>query len=236
VAIRHDDGSWTVQGERLTFPVRIRDASAAVAVHLVPTPLVRGVLADAGVRMAPVSLLGRTPVVVLFVDYRDNDLGDYDEVGLAVLVRHHGRTGAHILQLPVTQEFTMEAGRALWGLPKWLAGADLTFEGGRVRCLLDDGDRQVLRAHLRTTTPALPLTVPASLTTLAPRDEVVLASPVRVRARGLRLGSGGSMLPGTGHPMAQQMRAMGLPRRPVLTAVVDHVAFDMDPAVELPAR
>lgn len=222
-----------IDGERLAFPVRIRDASAAVAVHLVPTRLVRGVLADAGVRMAPVSLLGRTPVVVLFVDYRAGDLGDYDEVGLAVLVRHRGRTGAHILQLPVTQEFTMEAGRALWGLPKWLARADLTIAGGRVRCLLDDGDRQVLQASLRTT-PALPLTVPASLTTLAPRDEVVLASPVRMRARGLRLGSGGSVLPGTGHPMAQQMRAMGLPRRPVLTAVVDHVAFDMDSAVELP--
>ena len=23
MAIRHDDGSWTVQGERLTFPVRV---------------------------------------------------------------------------------------------------------------------------------------------------------------------------------------------------------------------
>ncbi len=182
-----------------------------------------------------VSLLGRTPVIVLFVDYRDNDLGDYDEVGLAIVARHRGRTGAHVLQLPVTQEFTMEAGRALWGLPKWLARADLTIAGGRVSCRLDDGERRVLDARLRTT-PALPLTVPMSLTTLAPRDDVVLASPVRMRARGVRLGSGGSVLPGTGHPMAQQMRAMGLPRRPLLTTVVDHVAFDMDPAVELPGR
>lgn len=236
MAIQHDDGSWLVQGERLTFPVRIRDASAAAAVHLVRTGLVRGVLADAGVRMAPVSLLGRTPVIVLFVDYRDNDLGDYDEVGLAVLVRHRGRVGAHILQLPVTREFTMEAGRALWGLPKWLATADLEFDDGRVHCVLDDDEgHHVLRARLRTT-PALPVTVPASLTTLAPRDDVVLASPVRMRARGVRVGSGGTVLPGTGHPMAQQMRAMGLPRRPLLTAVVDHVAFDMDPAVELPGR
>lgn len=228
-----DDGSWEVRGTRLRFPVRIGEASAACATYLASTSRARELVAGTG--LEPVSVAGRTPLFLLVVDYRVNDLGVYDEVGVALPVRHRGRTGLHIHQLPVTTEFTMEAGRALWGLPKWLARADLTFAGGRVRCLLDDGDRQVLHAQLRTT-PALPLTVPASLTTLAPRDEVVLASPVRMRARGLRLGSGGTVLPGTGHPMAQQMRAMGLPRRPVLTAVVDHVAFDMDPAVELPVR
>jgi hypothetical protein len=30
--------------------------------------------------------------------------------------------------------------------------------------------------------------------------------------------------------MAAQLRELGLPRRPLLTTVIDHVAFDMAPA------
>ncbi|RZT83694.1 acetoacetate decarboxylase [Pseudonocardia sediminis] len=242
MATRLDDGSWEIQGHRVTFPVRIRDAGVGLSTHLVPTRRVRGVLAGAAARLTPFSLLGRTPVFVMFVDYRDNDLGTYDEVGVAVPVRHRGpagsRWGVHVLQLPVTETFTMEAGRALWGLPKWLARAELDVSGGRVECRLDDdAGRRVLDASLRTLgLPALPLTVPASLTALAPRDDVVLAAPVRMRARGTRVGAGGRVVPGTGHPMAQQLRAMGFPRRSLFTTVVDHVAFDMDPAEELPAR
>ncbi|MET0189627.1 MAG: hypothetical protein ABW212_11550, partial [Pseudonocardia sediminis] len=88
MATRLDDGSWEIQGHRVTFPVRIRDAGVGLSTHLVPTRQVRGVLAAAGTRLAPFSLLGRTPVFVMFVAYRDNDLGVYDEVGVAVPVRH----------------------------------------------------------------------------------------------------------------------------------------------------
>ncbi|MDN5918149.1 MAG: acetoacetate decarboxylase family protein [Pseudonocardia sp.] len=240
MATRLDDGSWEIQGHRVTFPVRIRDAGVGLSTHLVPTRQVRGVLAAAGVRLTPFSLFGRTPVFVMFVDYRDNDLGTYDEVGVAVPVRYTGpggsRWGVHVLQLPVTETFTMEAGRALWGMPKWLARADLEISGGRVGCRLEQDGRRVLDAALRTLPlPALPLTVRASLTALAPRDDVVLAAPIRMRARGTRVGAGGRVIPGTGHPMAQQLRAMGFPRRALLATVVDHVAFDMDPAQELPA-
>ena len=37
VATLLDDGSWEVQGRRLTLPVRITDASAALATYLVRT-------------------------------------------------------------------------------------------------------------------------------------------------------------------------------------------------------
>lgn len=234
-----DDGSWDIQGQRVTFPVQIRDAGAALSVHLVPTRQVRSVLAGAGTRLTPLSVLGRTPLILFLVDYRDNDLGSYDEVGVAVPVRHTGpdgtRWGVHILSLPVTETFTMEAGRALWGLPKWLADAELTIADGRADCRLADGDRRVLDATIRTLgLPALPITVPTSLTALSPRGDGVLAAPVRMWARGTRVGAGARVVPSTDHPMARQLRAMGMPRRALFTAVIEHVAFDMDPAVELP--
>ncbi|WP_219413363.1 acetoacetate decarboxylase family protein [Pseudonocardia nigra] len=229
-----DDGSWEIQGRRITLPVRITDAALACATYLVHTDRARRLVAGTG--LEPVSVAGRTPLFLLLVDYKVNDLGDYDEVGVGLLVRHRGRTGPYIHQLPVTQTFTMEAGRALWGLPKWLARAELTIAGPDATChLADDAGRHVLTAALRTLPLRLPLTLPATLTALAPQGDTVLTSRVRARASGIRVGlGGGALVLGSGHPMADELRALRLPRRPVATVIADHVAFGMDPAVPVP--
>lgn len=227
-----DDGSWEIQGRRLGFPVRIGEASAACATYLVRTAGVRALLAGTG--LEPVSVAGRTPLFLVLVDYRVNDLGDYDEAGVAFLVRHRGRTGPYVHQLPVTQTFTMEAGRALWGLPKWLARAELTIDGADATChLADDAGHHVLTTAMHAAL-RLPFTLPGTLTALAPHDGGVLASPVRARVGGLRVGRGASVVLGSGHPMADELRALGLPRRPLATVVAGRVAFDMDPATVLP--
>ncbi|MBW0136824.1 acetoacetate decarboxylase family protein [Pseudonocardia abyssalis] len=227
-----DDGSWEIQGRRLGFPVRIGEASAACATYLVRTAGVRALLTGTG--LEPVSVAGRTPLFLVLVDYRINDLGDYDEAGVAFLVRHRGRTGPYVHQLPVTQTFTMEAGRALWGLPKWLARAELSIDGADATCRLADVDgRHVLTTAIHAAL-RLPFTLPGTITALAPHDGGVLASPVRARIGGLRVGRGASVVLGSGHPMADELRALGLPRRPLATVVAGRVAFDMDPATTQP--
>ncbi|GEL17943.1 acetoacetate decarboxylase family protein [Pseudonocardia asaccharolytica] len=231
MAIRLDDGSWEVQGRRITFPVRITDAALACAVHLVRTRLARHLIRGTGLEL--VSVAGRTPLFLLLVDYKINDLGDYDEVGVALLVRHRRRAGVLVTQLPVTQTFTMEAGRALWGLPKWLAHAELDITGRHAECHLAEGDRHVLTAALSTLPGRLPITVRAGLTALGPRQASVLASPLRAQAHGIRLGCAGRVVLGRGHPMADELRELGLPRRPLCTLIVDHLAFGMGPAVAL---
>jgi hypothetical protein len=228
-----DDGSWEIQGRRVTFPVRITEASAACATYLVRTHRARPLVAGTGLDL--VSVAGRTPLFLVLVDYRVNDLGDYDEVGVAFLARHRGRVGPYISQLPVTQGFTMEAGRALWGLPKWLGRAELSIVGRDATChLTDDAGAHVLTAAIHTLPGRLPLPLRGGLSALAPRGDEVLVSPVRARLSGVRLGRGGSVVLGAGHPMADELRALGLPRRPLLTTIVDRVAFDMDRAESVP--
>lgn len=234
-----DDGSWEIRGRRLGFPVRIGAASAACATYLVRTARVRALLAGTG--LAPVSVAGRTPLFLVLVDYhRDdpgvvNDLGDYAEVGVALLVRHRGRTGPCIRQLPVTGEFTMEAGRALWGLPKWLARAALTVSPGAASGRLADADgRPVLTAEMRARVP-LPGSLPGTVTALAPHDDGVFATSVRARVGGIRAGVGGTTVTlGTGHPMAGELRELGLPRRALLTVVAGRVSFELDAALDVP--
>jgi hypothetical protein len=184
-----------------------------------------------GTGLRPVSVAGRAPLVLLLVDYRSGDLGAYAEVGVALLVRHRGRTGLYVHQLPVTSAFTLEAGRALWGLPKWRAQAELAIDGPSATCrLADEAGRHVLTAAIRMARLRLPVVLPAAFVTFAPRDGEMLTNPVRGRADGVRVGIGGRahVALGSGHPMADELRAAGLPRRPLVTVTVEHLAFEMD--------
>jgi hypothetical protein len=235
-----DDGTWEIRGRRLRFPVRIRHARAACATYLVRADRARALVAGTGLHL--VTVAGRTPLFLALVDYhdggrgRDNDLGDYGEVGVALLARHRGRTGPYIHQLPVTQTFTMEAGRELWGLPKWLGGAELVIDGADARChLTDAGGRHVLTAVLRALSPRLPGTLPGAITALAPHGSGVYACAVRARVGGVRVGRAASLVLGHGHPMAEELRALGLPRRPLAVVTAERVAFEMDAALDVPA-
>ncbi|OZM84073.1 acetoacetate decarboxylase [Pseudonocardia sp. MH-G8] len=229
-----DDGSWEIQGRRVAFPVRIGHAVAACATYLVRADRAAELVAGTGLEL--VTVAGRTPLVLALVDYRENDLGVYDEVGVALLVRHRGITGTYVHQLPVTQPFTLEAGRALWGLPKWLARAELSISGPDATChLADEAGRHVLTAALHTLPWRLPLRVPGTVTVLAPGDGEVLASPVRARIGGIRVAPGGArVVLGSGHPMADELRALHLPRHPLMTVTADRIAFEMGPAQPRP--
>lgn len=235
VATLRDDGSWEVQGRRLTLPVRITDASAALATYLVPTCAASSLVEGTGLSL--VSIARRTPLVLGFITYRTGDLDSYHEVAVALLARHHGRVGPYIRQMAVTESFTLEAGRALWGLPKWPARAELNLTGRTATCrLAETSGAIVLTAVLRTLPWRVPLTLPGALTTLAPREDTVLASRLRGRVSGIRLGfRGADVAPGTGHPMADELRAVGLPRRrPIATLTAEHLEFDIAAATPLP--
>jgi hypothetical protein len=234
VATLLDDGSWEVQGRRLTLPVRISDASAALATYLVRTSAASNLVEDTGLSL--VSVAGRTPLVLGFITYRAGDLDSYHEVAVALLARHRGRIGPYIRQMAVTESFTLEAGRALWGLPKWLARAELDITRRAATCrLADDAGALVLIAALRTLPWRVPLTVPGALTALAPHGDTVLASKLHGRINGIRLGfRGAEVVLGTGHPMADELRAVNLPRHPIATLTAEHLEFTMAAATPRP--
>ena len=54
------------------------------------------------------------------VQYLDSDLGTYNEFVLALTATLGDRMGTLIRQLPVNQAFTLEAGRSIWGFPKFM--------------------------------------------------------------------------------------------------------------------
>jgi hypothetical protein len=125
---------FSIQGRDVRLPVVVRHATSGQASFLVSAAAARKLIPGPGLDVAEV-LPGRALCSIAVIDYRDNDLGDYNEVSIALFVREsakpagipwlgnavdmvRGRLGTFIVHLPVDQSFTCDAGRTIWGFPK----------------------------------------------------------------------------------------------------------------------
>jgi hypothetical protein len=228
--------SYTIQGEEVTVPVEVRDASAHMASFLVPAAAAQDLIGYSGLEVAE-PLPGRAVCTIGFMRYLDSDLGPYHEVAVAFLVRHKGMEpasaftksaevargflGAFIHQLPVNQAFTLEAGRSIWGFPKFLADIDLDVTGSVARCSLHHDGDFVLSLSIRRG-----LTMPArgsSVDAYSRADDLLRRTAWSMEPRGVRGRPGGAVLWLGDHPMAKELRALDLPRRAVFSSTIDHV-------------
>ncbi|MFG2074013.1 acetoacetate decarboxylase family protein [Nonomuraea maritima] len=225
--------SHLIQGRTVVMPVRVRDAEVCAAFYPVRADAARAVLAYSGLDVVE-ALPGKAVCALLFVDYRDGDLGAYHEFGMAFLVRRPGVTGSQqgladlrqaglfVHWLPVDQEFTLEAGRALWGFPKELADIDLRLRSPYKRCVLRKDGRLVLDLLIRPGVPAPGLTAMAPPDVYTHRDGVTRHLPWSVRVRGARARPGGALIRLGNHPIAKELSELGLPRRAMFTATISH--------------
>src|SRR3990172_7079879 len=81
--------SYTIQGRTVSLPVEVRDASSGAATFLVPARAARRFLPGRVLEIAEV-LPGRTLLSLAVIEYRDNDLGRYNEVSITFFVRERG--------------------------------------------------------------------------------------------------------------------------------------------------
>ena len=222
----------TIQGRTLTLPVEVRDADSWAAQFLVPAAAAQRIVDPTGLEVAQ-PIPGRAVVNIAFVRYKDTDLDAYNELAIAFLVRPHGAPkasalakmkefgtgaiGVYIHQLPVTQTFTLEAGQTIWGYPKFLADIEITEEDGRVVCSLAHEGTYVLTLELREGGPIkLPhqdLATYSNLDGVLRRTEWDQQAPIKARLRGasLELGS---------HPIADELRSLGLPKRALMCSTM----------------
>jgi hypothetical protein len=215
---------YVIQGREVTMPVEVRDASVAAATFLVPAGPVRRLVSPTGLEVATVPG-GRAVCSLAVIDYKDNDLGDYNEVAVVFMVRPHDDAGGkgmapYIHRLPVDQEFTCEAGRGIWGFPKWVASIDVRDEGRARSMVLTDEGRHVLTLSIRGGGLPLP-SRELPLQAYSFRDGVLRRTPWMTRNSGVRGRVGGvTVVLGDGHPMADELRSVGLPRRAVMSSTV----------------
>lgn len=199
----------------MAFPIEVRLARMANAVYTVPAEGLES-LVDPAFDLA-VDVHGAATVVIGFVDYLDNDLGDYDEVLLSVMARSRPAAdgtvhdGTYIWRLPVNQEFTREAGVRMLGLPKTLEDIEIDRVDGAVTCTLRSGGDLVLRQTFPELAAVDPVPMPSPTTCLSivdGRPSVSVSEPAGdVR---MAFGADGYRLELGPHPWADELRSIGL--------------------------
>ena len=239
-------GPWIFDGREVRMPVVVRDAASGAATYLVSAAAARRLLP--GPELDVVELLpGRAVLTIACIDYRDNDLGDYNEVSLSLFVRRRderagvpwlgaaldlvrNRLATWIWKLPVDQRFTCEAGRGIWGFPKTVEDIRFDDRDGRRSCrLVMDGRHVLTIAFRRAGARRLP---DAGMVTYTWIDGALHATRFASGADGVGIRLGGAELALGDHPLAGELRALGLPRRALMSVWMEH----MHGCFEAPAR
>ena len=100
---------YDIQGQQVRLPVEVRDASSGNAMYMVDAAAAQALIpGDAFKVVEPAP--GQTQLLLGMIDYRDNDLGDYNEVAIILFVYPADgapeQAGTFIYKLPVNQSFT----------------------------------------------------------------------------------------------------------------------------------
>lgn len=229
------------------MPVRIRLAHAFMASYLVPADAAQQLIEYSGLRVLRLPG-GRAMCSLVFVEYVDGDLGPYNEFGVSFMVRHHtadpgvrfgdiralatNQAGVFIHQLPVDGDFTLAAGRGIWGFPKELADFTVRHAAGtRHGALHQDGKLVVdLTVRQGIPTPQRRNTA-SSFDAYSHIDGVTRCTPWRMEPSGLHARPGGAALALGDHPIADELRSLHLPRRAVMTSTIAELAMTFEDAV-----
>jgi hypothetical protein len=198
-------------GARCSLPIRYFDARCVIAEFSIPRALAADALRPFGVQ--PAGAGGGATALFGCFQYRDSDLGPYNEVGLSIPATAPGDSepALYVLHLPVTTAETDRIGRALWGYPKFVAGIDV------------GGDARGFTSKLRDPSGALIAEFDGLFAALRPSPAADLPTYSRLDGQILRTriealtpfqegaGAGFSLKVGpSNHPMAETLRALGL--------------------------
>lgn len=235
-----DANNYLIDGQPIDFPVIVADASMLMNAFLVNATVAQDMIRDSGFRVLEL-FPGKAILQLLFVDYRRNELGDYNEGAImfpvltpgekkpfpffgAVQRLASGRIGNFVYRMPVDQEFTTHAGRFIWGFPKWVARIDIEFGAKKARgSFFDEGE---LVYGFAAKTGGTTQVKEQRAASLAIRDGKAWKTFGTSTGSGLTFSLGGEMPSiGDSHPLALQLRALGLPKKPLFSVSMKNTAM-----------
>lgn len=131
---------WPNKEYNVVLPIFYYDCSAMSAIYTASTELVKKHIPVDD--LYPVEIFpGRCLMLISAFEYRNSDIGPYNEVSIAVMVKHKKKPlpllpvissmikncfSVYIIHLPVTSERARRGGVDMGGYPKYLADIKLT--------------------------------------------------------------------------------------------------------------
>jgi hypothetical protein len=231
---------FEIEGRTLGFPALFQDGSSAGGLFHVPSRAAQALICDSGFEVAEL-WPGRAAFSLSCVHYSESVCDVYNEVSMAFFVKpKHGRhsripylgtwlditrgnSATHIWKLPVTNKLALDAGVLMWGLPKTIEEIDFEVVDGRGTFQLRVDGREVLSYSVPATgTKDQPRGVSAVYSNYEGAPHVTYLEHVN---RDVGVSFGGGRLSLGDHPISNQLRGLGLPRRPVLATWTGHLSF-----------
>ena len=242
------DPSVDVGVAGIALPIRYWRTDCFMGVFPADYGAVRDLLPSS--RLYPVRLLGaRAAVAVVAYNYLETGVGPYGELAVSplctlgrnappllplLLGRWHG-FGGFVAHLPVTSRVAREAGRRIWGYPKFVA--DMAFEllPEYQQVTLTETGREILRLRVRRA--GWVGLERAPLSTFTVHDTRLIRTTVAMRGYvATAVGASCGELTLGEHPVGRELTSLGLAANPVVTKTyLTHSAIlpigeDMGPA------
>jgi hypothetical protein len=147
----------------IKFPVNFSDVHYIALTYISSFDVVNKKLEGTDLK-AGLIFNGKPLVAVGLIEYKDSDLGAYNEVIIAIPVVPKGsktgltnwidlygstnkrKLGQYIIHIPVTSQLSMDAGIGLWGYPKTIKKIEHLFQGNKISSDVwnDVGDKKIL--------------------------------------------------------------------------------------------
>jgi hypothetical protein len=224
-----------ILGRTVEMPVRIRRATAFMAMYSVPTAAAQQLIDPTGLEILQFRP-GRGLCGLVFVDYVDGDLGPYNEFGVVFMVRDHrtrggsvagdlralatGGAGALIHQLPVDGDFTLAAGRGIWGFPKVLADFTADHASDVKRASVSQDGQLIADLTVKRGFRAPGGSSGTTMQAYSHIDGITRCTSWEMNPSGVRTRLGGAEVTLGSHPIADELRSIGLPRRALMTTAI----------------
>jgi hypothetical protein len=233
--------TFEIEGRHLVYPTEFRDGCSAAGLFLVKSKVANEYIADSGFELAEVAP-GRGILVLTGVRYTDTDCGEYDETAMAFFVKRagqrprlpyastwldiiRGNTASFTWNLQVTTPLSRDAGIFMWGFPKTIEDISHERVGGRASFSLRMDGQEVFDYSVPASGATTPPAVTSAVYSVWEGAPHVSYLTQTYRDAGYRPGSGRLRL--GDHPLADKLRALGLPRRPLLATWAGHLSFSM---------
>lgn len=234
------DPTFNIEGETLSYPTDFRDGMSLMGSFLVPSKAAEALLADSPFEPAEV-LPGRTLFLLNCVHYTDTDCGVYEEIAFAVPAKHHSQRVSRIgtlkgftnggdvytytWNLGVNSKLSQQAGIQMWGFPKQMADLTWQDDGTDTSMIWNDGDNLVMKFTVPSggTQESGPISPPV-LSAMHGKPYVGYLTQSYSQV-GYKPGAGSLEL--GDHPVADELKSLGLPKRPLVSIWNGHLEFEM---------
>ena len=239
---------FEIEGKTLGFPTQFQDGSSAAGIFSVPTSRAQALIRDSGFEVAEL-WPGRAAFSLACCHYRESDCGVYNEIALGFFVKpQHGEpsripylgtwldiarndSATYTWKLPVTSKLANDAGVLMWGFPKTVEEIGFEVCDGRATFDLRMDGREVLSYSIRASGKREQPESASAVYSVYEGAPHVSFLGNRYRDVGVSLGGGRLHL--GDHPLAEQLRSLGVARRPLFATWMGLLSFEVGPPQKL---